>query len=57
MPEPLTGTSPLVVVIGPVNAGHVVAADAVPSPGETLLGRTAYVTLGGSGARRPARRR
>ncbi|GAA4766565.1 ribokinase [Streptomyces sanyensis] len=54
VPEPLTGTSPLVVVIGSVNIDHVVVADAFPSPGETLLGRTAYVTLGGKGANQAA---
>ncbi|WP_254077015.1 hypothetical protein [Streptomyces pacificus] len=47
MPEPLTAVSPLVVVIGPVNTDHI--ADAFPSPGETLLGRTAHVALGGRG--------
>ncbi|MEU3048719.1 ribokinase [Streptomyces sp. NPDC006984] len=54
VPEPLTGRSPLVVVIGSVNIDHVVVADAFPSPGETLLGRTAYVTLGGKGANQAA---
>jgi ribokinase len=47
MPEP---GSPLVVVIGSVNIDHVVVADAFPSPGQTILGRTARVTLGGKGA-------
>ncbi|WP_340373974.1 ribokinase [Streptomyces sp. SS7] len=47
MPEP---RSPLVVVIGSVNVDHVVESDAFPSPGETILGRTAQVTLGGKGA-------
>ncbi|WP_078960420.1 ribokinase [Streptomyces sp. NRRL WC-3618] len=42
--------SPLVVVIGSVNIDHVVVADAFPSPGQTILGRTAQVTLGGKGA-------
>ncbi|MFJ4203980.1 ribokinase [Streptomyces sviceus] len=54
MPEAVPGTSPQVVVIGSVNIDHVVAADAFPSPGETLLGRTAYVTLGGKGANQAA---
>jgi ribokinase len=47
MPEP---GSPLVVVIGSVNIDHVVVADAFPSPGQTILGRTAQVTLGGKGS-------
>jgi len=47
MPEPC---SPLVVVIGSVSIDHVVVADAFPSPGQTILGRTAQVTLGGKGA-------
>jgi len=47
MPEP---GSPLVVVIGSVNIDHVVVADAFPSPGETILGRTAQVMLGGKGS-------
>jgi len=47
MPEP---GSPRVVVIGSVNIDHVVAADAFPSPGQTILGRGARVTLGGKGA-------
>jgi ribokinase len=38
------------VVIGSVNIDHVVAADAFPSPGQTILGRSAQVTLGGKGA-------
>ncbi|MGW2620315.1 ribokinase [Streptomyces sp. NPDC001500] len=42
--------SPLVLVIGSVNIDHVVVADAFPSPGHTILGRTAHVTLGGKGA-------
>lgn len=42
--------SPLVVVIGSVNIDHVVVADAFPSPGQTILGRTSQVTLGGKGA-------
>ncbi|EDX21140.1 sugar kinase (PfkB family) [Streptomyces sp. Mg1] len=50
----MPGTSPQVVVIGSVNIDHVVVADAFPSPGETLLGRTAYVTLGGKGANQAA---
>ncbi|WP_369167293.1 ribokinase [Streptomyces sp. R28] len=54
MPEAVPGTSPQVVVIGSVNIDHVVVADAFPSPGETLLGRTAYVTLGGKGANQAA---
>ncbi|MFI7293139.1 ribokinase [Streptomyces sp. NPDC050121] len=54
MPETVPGTSPQVVVIGSVNIDHVVVADAFPSPGETLLGRTAYVTLGGKGANQAA---
>ena len=41
---------PLVVVVGSVNIDHVVVADAFPSPGETVRGRTARVTLGGKGA-------
>lgn len=41
---------PLVVVVGSVNADHVVVADAFPAPGETIPGRTARVTLGGKGA-------
>lgn len=40
----------MVVVIGSVNIDHVVASDAFPSPGETIPGRTAQVTLGGKGA-------
>jgi len=47
MPEP---GSPLVVVIGSVSIDHVVVAEAFPSPGQTILGRTAQVTLGGKGA-------
>ena len=54
MPEAVPDTSPQVVVIGSVNIDHVVVADAFPSPGETLLGRTAYVTLGGKGANQAA---
>ncbi|MER7484207.1 ribokinase [Streptomyces sp. NPDC126510] len=54
MPEAVPGASPQVVVIGSVNIDHVVVADAFPSPGETLLGRTAYVTLGGKGANQAA---
>jgi ribokinase len=50
MPEP---GSPL-VVIGSVNIDHVVVADAFPSPGQTILGRTAQVTLGGKGANQAA---
>lgn len=42
--------SPLVVVVGSVNIDHVVVADAFPSPGQTILGRTTQVTLGGKGA-------
>ncbi|MEU3191727.1 ribokinase [Streptomyces sp. NPDC006992] len=42
--------SPLVAVIGSVNIDHVVVADAFPSPGQTILGRTAQVALGGKGA-------
>ena len=42
--------SPLVVVIGSVNIDHVVVADAFPSPGETIMGNTAHVTLGGKGS-------
>jgi ribokinase len=42
--------SPLVVVIGSVNIDHVVVADAFPSPGETILGNTAQVMLGGKGS-------
>jgi len=42
--------SPLVVVIGSVNIDHVVVADKFPSPGETIMGRTALVTLGGKGS-------
>ncbi|HEX4250647.1 MAG TPA: ribokinase [Pseudonocardia sp.] len=42
--------SPLVVVIGSVNIDHVVVADAFPSPGETIMGKTALVTLGGKGS-------
>ena len=47
MPEP---DSPSVVVIGSVNIDHVVVADAFPSPGETILGNTAQVMLGGKGS-------
>ncbi|MEV3971429.1 ribokinase [Streptomyces sp. NPDC050698] len=47
MSEPLP---PLVVVIGSVNIDHVVVSDAFPSPGETILGRSTQVTLGGKGA-------
>jgi ribokinase len=54
MPEAVPGVSPQVVVIGSVNIDHVVVADAFPSPGETVLGRTAYVTLGGKGANQAA---
>ncbi|MDX3516951.1 ribokinase [Streptomyces scabiei] len=54
MPEAVPGGSPQVVVIGSVNIDHVVVADAFPSPGETVLGRTAYVTLGGKGANQAA---
>ncbi|KFG07958.1 ribokinase [Streptomyces scabiei] len=50
----MPGVSPQVVVIGSVNIDHVVVADAFPSPGETVLGRTAYVTLGGKGANQAA---
>ncbi|MER6784064.1 ribokinase [Streptomyces sp. NPDC000658] len=42
--------SPLVLVIGSVNIDHVVVTDAFPTPGQTILGRTAHVTLGGKGA-------
>lgn len=42
--------SPLVVVIGSVNIDHVVVADAFPNPGETIMGKTALVTLGGKGS-------
>jgi ribokinase len=42
--------SPLVVVIGSVNIDHVVVADAFPSPGQTIMGNTARVTLGGKGS-------
>jgi ribokinase len=41
---------PEVVVIGSVNIDHVVVADAFPAPGETIMGNTAHVTLGGKGS-------
>jgi ribokinase len=41
---------PEVVVIGSVNVDHVVVADAFPAPGETIMGNTAHVTLGGKGS-------
>ncbi|MDG5805319.1 ribokinase [Streptomyces ossamyceticus] len=41
---------PLVVVIGSVNIDHMAVSDAFPSPGETILGRSTQVTLGGKGA-------
>lgn len=41
---------PEVVVIGSMNIDHVVEADAFPRPGETILGRTARVGLGGKGS-------
>jgi ribokinase len=41
---------PLVVVIGSVNIDHVVVADAFPSPGQTILGRSTRTALGGKGA-------
>lgn len=42
--------TPLVVVIGSVSIDHVVVADAFPAPGQTLLGRSTQVALGGKGA-------
>jgi ribokinase len=41
---------PEVVVIGSVNIDHVVVADTFPAPGETIMGNTAHVTLGGKGS-------
>jgi ribokinase len=41
---------PLVVVIGSVNVDHVVTAESFPSPGQTILGRTARIAPGGKGA-------
>lgn len=39
-----------VTVVGSINIDHVVVAAKFPSPGETILGRQALVTLGGKGA-------
>jgi ribokinase len=39
-----------VVVVGSANIDHVVEADAFPAPGETLLGRSARIGLGGKGS-------
>lgn len=47
MPEPLT---PDVVVVGSANIDHVVEADAFPSAGETIMGRSARIGLGGKGS-------
>jgi ribokinase len=38
-----------VLVIGSVNIDHVVVADRFPSPGETILGESTHVGLGGKG--------
>jgi ribokinase len=46
----LESGSPEVVVIGSVNIDHVVVADTFPAPGETIMGNTAHVTLGGKGS-------
>ncbi|HYY93492.1 MAG TPA: PfkB family carbohydrate kinase, partial [Pyrinomonadaceae bacterium] len=37
-------------MIGSINIDHVVVADAFPAPGETILGSSARVTLGGKGS-------
>ncbi|MBB6373366.1 ribokinase [Pseudonocardia eucalypti] len=39
-----------VTVVGSINIDHVVVAAKFPSPGETILGQQALVTLGGKGA-------
>jgi ribokinase len=51
MPDPaarMTGAD--VVVVGSANIDHVVEADAFPSAGETIMGRSARIGLGGKGS-------
>lgn len=55
MPEPgpsVTGAD--VVVVGSANIDHVVQADAFPAPGETIMGRSARIGLGGKGSNQAA---
>ncbi|WP_028938117.1 ribokinase [Pseudonocardia spinosispora] len=39
-----------VLVVGSLNIDHVVVADKFPSPGETILGNSTHVGLGGKGS-------
>ncbi len=46
MPEPALD----VLVVGSINQDHVVVADAFPTPGETIHGRSTRSSIGGKGA-------